>query len=107
MHHTFLSLSEYRFTIAGFSQFVCMSAYKQLWAWYIDTNFVGGVQSFSHAVTQFGDSPGIRAIPIDCIAVGNHLGGRFLREHARPEDVKNKQNRFQLRHYLSLTCSPL
>lgn len=48
-------------------------------------------------------SPGIRAVPVNSVAVGHHLGARLLAQHTHPQQHTHQQHHFHLQH-LTLTA---
>lgn len=46
-------------------------------------------------------SPGVRAVPVDSIAVGHHLGARLLAQHTHPQQHAPQQHHFHLQHHYS------
>lgn len=45
-----------------------------------------------------GYSPRVGPVPVDCIAVGHHLGRRVLAVHTHPNDEDEEEDHFHLRH---------
>lgn len=67
--------------------------------------------SFSHSVSlactflreyRGAFSPGVRAVPVNSVAVGHHLGARLLAQHTHPQQHTHQQRHFYLQH-LTLT----